>query len=58
MRLVVELDGVEYVERWASIPRKVLRMLLSISRRRSEPQEPEIGRAIERAFAELAREMR
>jgi hypothetical protein len=58
MRLVVELDGVEFVERWASMSRTVLRMLLSISRGRSEPQEPEIGRALERAFAELAREMR
>jgi len=62
MQSAVEVDGFgfggQWIARLVSRTRALLRLLRSIPRQlRSESLEATIGKAVERAFAEFAREM-
>jgi hypothetical protein len=62
MQSAVEMDGFGFAGDWAvrlaSRIRALLRLLRSLSRQpTSESLEATIGRAVERAFAEFAREL-
>ena len=62
MKSAVEVDGFRFGGHWiarlVSRTRALLRLVRSIPRQlRSESLEATIGKAVERAFAEFAREM-